>query len=110
MQLKELSKDWLDGVNNYFADDIILWSNTQQQHDHRVEQLFTRLQEKNLTVNMHKLTRMYKILNNLASNYLRDHFEMSSVGNFYGIWLRNRKLCLVLPKLQTEYLKKSFVF
>jgi hypothetical protein len=51
---------------------------------------------------------MYKILNNLAPNYLRDHFEMSTIDNFYR--LRSRKLCLVLPKPQTEYLKKSFAF
>ena len=56
----------------------------------------------------HKLTMMYKILNNLAPKYLRDHFEMSAIDNFYT--LRNRKLCLVLPKPQTEYLKKSFAF
>jgi hypothetical protein len=49
---------------------------------------------------------MYTILNNLAPNYLRDHFEMSAIESFYR--LRNRKLCLVLPKPQTEYLKKSF--
>ena len=36
----------LDGVKN-IADDIIVWGNTQQQHDQRVEQLFARLQEKN---------------------------------------------------------------
>ena len=40
----------LDGVKN-IADDIIVWCNTQQPHDQRVEQLFARLQEKNLTVN-----------------------------------------------------------
>jgi hypothetical protein len=51
----------------------------------------------------HKLTLMYKILNNLAPKYLRDHFEMSAIDNFYT--LRNRKLCLVLPKPQTENLK-----
>jgi hypothetical protein len=55
---------------------------------------------------IHKLTMMYKILNNLAPNYLRDHFEMSAIDNFYR--LRNRKPCLVLPKPQTEYLKKCF--
>ena len=43
----------LDGVKN-IADDIIVWGNTQQQHDQRVEQLFARLQEKNLTVNPDK--------------------------------------------------------
>ena len=41
----------------------------------------------------HKLTMMYQILNNLAPKYLRDHFEMSAIDNFYT--LRNRKLCLV---------------
>ena len=40
----------LDAVKN-IADDIIVWCNTQQPHDQRVEQLFARLQEKNLTVN-----------------------------------------------------------
>ena len=29
----------LDGVKN-IADDIIVWGNTQEQHDQRVEQLF----------------------------------------------------------------------
>ena len=43
----------LDGVKN-IADDIIVWGNTQQQHDQRVEQLFARLQEKNFTVNPEK--------------------------------------------------------
>jgi hypothetical protein len=33
---------------------------------------------------------------------------MPAIDNFYR--LRNRKLCLVLPKPQTEYLKKSFAF
>jgi hypothetical protein len=33
---------------------------------------------------------------------------MSAIDNFYR--LRNRKLCLVLPKPQTEYLKRSFPF
>lgn len=40
----------IDGVKN-IADDIIVWGNTQQEHDQRVEQLFSRLQEKGLTVN-----------------------------------------------------------
>ena len=43
----------LDGVRN-IADDIIIWGNTQQQHDQRLEQLFARFQEKGLTVNPEK--------------------------------------------------------
>ena len=51
---------------------------------------------------------MYKILNNMAPVYLRDHFKMSFTDQASS--LRNRKLCLILPRAQTEFLKKSFAF
>ena len=51
---------------------------------------------------------MYKILNNMAPVYLRDHFKMSFTDQEYS--LRNRKLCLILPRAQTAFLKKSFAF
>jgi hypothetical protein len=57
--------------------------------------------------NSHKLM-MYKILNNMSPVYLRDHFKMSFTDQAYS--LRNRKLCLILPRAQTEFLKKSFAF
>ena len=44
----------------------------------------------------------------MALSYLRDHFKMSTINDKYT--LRNRKLCLVLPKARTEYLQKSFAF
>ena len=56
----------------------------------------------------HILIMMYKVLNNMAPSYLRDHFEISGVNEMYS--LRKGKLCLVLPKAQTDYLKKSFAF
>ena len=40
--------------------------------------------------NSHKLIMMYKILNNMAPVYLRDHFKMSFTDQAYS--LRNRKL------------------
>jgi hypothetical protein len=51
---------------------------------------------------------MYKILNNMAPVYLRDHFKMSFTDQASS--LRNRKLCLILPRAQTEFLKKSVAF
>ena len=44
----------------------------------------------------------------MAPFYLRDHFKMSTTNDKYA--LRNRKLCLVLPKARTDYLKKSFAY
>ena len=44
----------------------------------------------------------------MAPFYLRDHFKMSTTNDKYA--LRNRKLCLVLPKARTDYLKKRFAY
>ena len=83
---------------------------THQGYDIRSNEIRKTLNWKTLAEmrDIHKLTMMYKILNNLAPNYLKDHFETSAIDNFYK--LRNRKLCLALPKPQTEYLKKRFAF
>ena len=56
----------------------------------------------------HKLIMIHKILNNMAPSYLRDHFKISQLNNSY--LLRSRKMMLVLPKPQTGFLKKSFVY
>ena len=56
----------------------------------------------------HKLIMIHKILNNTAPSYLRDHFKISQLNNSY--LLRSRKMMLVLPKPQTGFLKKSFVY
>jgi hypothetical protein len=58
---------------------------TRQGYDVRSNEIRKTLNWKTLAEmrDIHKLSMMYKILNNLAPNYLRDHFEMSAIGNFY---------------------------
>ena len=43
----------LDGVRN-ISDDIIVFGRTQEEHDNRLERLFSRLNERNLTLNKSK--------------------------------------------------------
>ena len=83
---------------------------TGKGHDVRSSELRSQLKWKTLAHcrREHMLIMMYKILNNMAPTYLQDHFETSAVNEIYS--LRKRKLCLVLPRAQTDYLKKSFAF
>lgn len=83
---------------------------TCQGYEVRSKEIRQQLKWKNLSElrDIHKLIMMYKVLNNMAPSYLRDHFKMSTINDKYA--LRNRKLCLVLPKARTEYLKKSLAY
>ena len=47
---------------------------------------------------------MFKVLNNMAPFYLRDHFKMFTTNDMC------LRLCLVLPKARTDYLKKRFAY
>ena len=74
---------------------------TCQGYEVRSNDIRSQLKWKTLSEirNSHKLIMMYKILNNMAPVYSRDHFKMSSIDQTYS--LRKRKLCLILPRAQT---------
>jgi tRNA(Met) C34 N-acetyltransferase TmcA len=82
---------------------------TCQGYEVRSNDIRSQLNSKTLSQirNIHKGVMMYKILHNMTPVYLRDHFKMSFSDQAYSF--RNRKLCLILPRAQTEFLKKSFV-
>jgi hypothetical protein len=82
---------------------------TCQGYEDRSIDIRSQLKWKTLSQirNSHKLM-MYKILNNMAPGYLREHFKTSFTDETYS--LRNRKLCLIFPRAQTEFLKKNFAF
>ena len=52
---------------------------------------------------------VYKLLHHMSPSYLRDHFKMS-ITNDHTYALRDREMCLVLPRARTEFLQKGFVF
>ena len=56
---------------------------------------------------------MYKTLNELAPDYLQCHFTQRHVNDYIiiiNINLRNLEGKLSLPKLNTNYLKRSFCY
>jgi hypothetical protein len=75
---------------------------TCQGYEVRSNDIRSQLKWKTLSEirNSHKLIMMYKILNNMAPVYLRDHFKMSYTDQAYSY-------SLILPRAQTEFLKKS---
>ena len=54
----------------------------------------------------HKVTMMYKVLNNNAPAYLQEQFKKLKDSVPYN--LKNAEVNLALPKPNSEYLKKSF--
>ena len=54
----------------------------------------------------HKVTMMYKVLNNNAPAYLQEQFK--KLKDLVPYKLRNADVNLALPKPNSEYLKKSF--
>ena len=55
-----------------------------------------------------KVIMMFKILNGVAPSYLKELFQTHSTTLSYS--LRSRDTNVLLPKPNTEYLKKSFKF
>ena len=53
----------------------------------------------------HKVTMMYKVLNNNAPAYLQEQFKQLKDSVPYN--LRNADVNLALPKPNSEYLKKA---
>ena len=53
------------------------------------------------------LTMMFKILKNMAPNYLRTMFRKCDNSNYS---LRSNNLKLSLPKAKTDFLKRSFSY
>lgn len=82
---------------------------TKQGYDTRSVDIRNQLNWKTLSDQRkdHMLIMVFKLLNNLAPSYLRDHFETSENNNYS---LRGRKMMCVLPKPRTEFLRRSFAF
>lgn len=83
---------------------------TSQGYEVRSSELIDQLHWKRLCHSRaeHMTIMMYKVLNNMAPSYLRDHFKIYTLDNTYA--LRNKEMSLVLPKPLTEYLKKTFIY
>ena len=81
---------------------------TQSSYEIRSAAILERLGWDNLAMRRfeHKVTMMYKVLNNNAPAYLQEQFKQLKDSVPYN--LRNADVNLALPKPNSEYLKKSF--
>ena len=81
---------------------------TQSSYEIRSAAILERLGWDNLAMRRfeHKVTMMYKVLNNNAPAYLQEQFKKLKDSIPYN--LRNADVNLALPKPNSEYLKKSF--
>ena len=81
---------------------------TQSSYEIRSAAILERLGWDNLAMRRfeHKVTMMYKVLNNNAPAYLQEQFKKLKDSVPYN--LRNADVNLALPKPNSEYLKKRF--
>ncbi|XP_028417952.1 uncharacterized protein LOC114542649 [Dendronephthya gigantea] len=103
-----------DGLNITLNDKLQKLQNragrviTKSGYDASSSDLFTKLGWDNLSTRRkkHKAEIMFKILNDLTPNYLRNLFEFHSTG--YN--LRNSENALFVPKPRTNYANRSFSY